>query len=115
MAAENVFWTEAAEVVRLFPTFVWKCQLRPEVHRPIDAAIRNRLDEMRRHLSPLDRGAAWQSGHGLHKLEELRGLVCCIDAAVDANASGETRVSVSFNVMFSAFTAALSKPLWGEE
>ena len=35
--------------------------------------------------------------------------------SVDANASGEIRVSVSFNLMFSAFTAALSKPLWGEE
>jgi ectoine hydroxylase-related dioxygenase (phytanoyl-CoA dioxygenase family) len=33
--------------------------------------------------------------------------------SVDANASGETRVSVSFNLMFS--TAALSKPLWGDE
>lgn len=35
--------------------------------------------------------------------------------SVDANASGEIRVSVSFNLMFSALTAALSKPLWGEE
>jgi len=35
--------------------------------------------------------------------------------SVDANASGETRVSVSFNLMFSAFTAAMSKPLWGDE
>ncbi len=35
--------------------------------------------------------------------------------SIDANASGETHVSVSFNLMFSAFTAALSKPLWGEE
>jgi uncharacterized protein (TIGR02466 family) len=35
--------------------------------------------------------------------------------SVDANASGETRASVSFNLMFSAFTTALSKPLWGEE
>ena len=34
--------------------------------------------------------------------------------SVDANASGETRVSVSFNLMFSAFTAALSKPMWGD-
>jgi uncharacterized protein (TIGR02466 family) len=33
--------------------------------------------------------------------------------SVDANASGQTRVSVSFNLMFSAFTAALSKPMWG--
>ena len=35
--------------------------------------------------------------------------------SVDANASGETRVSVSFNLMFSTFTAALSRPLWGDE
>ncbi len=34
--------------------------------------------------------------------------------SVDANASGEGRVSVSFNLMFSAFTAAMSKPLWGD-
>ena len=35
--------------------------------------------------------------------------------SVDANTSGETRVSVSFNLMFSGFTTALGKPLWGEE
>ena len=68
MAAENGFWIDAPEVVRLFPTFVWKCQLRPEVYRAINAAILNRLHEMRRALPPLDRGEAWQSGHGLHRL-----------------------------------------------
>ena len=83
MVVENEFWIEVPEVVRLFPTFVWKCRLRPEVRRPINAAILNRLDEMRRGLPPLARGEAWQSGHGLHKQEELRGLVSCIDAAVD--------------------------------
>jgi uncharacterized protein (TIGR02466 family) len=82
MAAENGFWIDAPEVVRLFPTFVWKCQLRPEVYRAINAAILNRLHEMRRALPPLDRGEAWQSGHGLHRLEEFRTLVSCIDAAV---------------------------------
>jgi len=35
--------------------------------------------------------------------------------SVDANASGETRISLSFNLMFSEFTHALSKPLWGDE
>lgn len=35
--------------------------------------------------------------------------------SVDANAGSKSRVSVSFNLMFSAFTAELSKPLWGEE
>jgi uncharacterized protein (TIGR02466 family) len=33
--------------------------------------------------------------------------------SVDANASDEERISISFNVMFSDFTANLSKPLWG--
>ncbi len=53
MAAESEFWIEAPEVVRLFPTFVWKCRLRPEVHRTINAAILDRLHEMRRGLPPL--------------------------------------------------------------
>jgi uncharacterized protein (TIGR02466 family) len=32
--------------------------------------------------------------------------------SVDANASQEERLSVSFNIMFSGFTENLSKPLW---
>jgi ectoine hydroxylase-related dioxygenase (phytanoyl-CoA dioxygenase family) len=35
--------------------------------------------------------------------------------SVDANTSGDTRVSLSFNLMFPTFGAALSKPLWGDE
>jgi len=32
--------------------------------------------------------------------------------SVDANASGEERITVSFNLMFSSFTENLSRPLW---
>ena len=32
--------------------------------------------------------------------------------SVDANLSAEERISISFNIMFSAFTENLSKPLW---
>jgi uncharacterized protein (TIGR02466 family) len=35
--------------------------------------------------------------------------------SVDANPGEESRVSVSFNLMFSAFGETLAKPLWGEE
>jgi uncharacterized protein (TIGR02466 family) len=35
-----------------------------------------------------------------------------LEHSVDANTSGENRISVSFNVMFSSFTERLSKPLW---
>jgi uncharacterized protein (TIGR02466 family) len=34
--------------------------------------------------------------------------------SVDANASEEERISISFNIMFSSFTRNLSKPLWGD-
>lgn len=34
--------------------------------------------------------------------------------SVDANASEEERISISFNIMFSGFTQHLSKPLWGD-
>jgi ectoine hydroxylase-related dioxygenase (phytanoyl-CoA dioxygenase family) len=33
--------------------------------------------------------------------------------SVDANASEEERISISFNIMFSDFTENISKPLWG--
>jgi uncharacterized protein (TIGR02466 family) len=32
--------------------------------------------------------------------------------SVDASGSDETRISISFNIMFSAFTERMSKPLW---
>jgi uncharacterized protein (TIGR02466 family) len=35
--------------------------------------------------------------------------------SVDANSSEEERISVSFNIMFSAFTENLSKPLWSAQ
>jgi len=84
VAAETGFWLETPEVLRLFPTFVWKCQLRPEVHRRVNATILTRVHEMRRGLQALGRGEAWQSGHGLHRLEDFGALVSCIDAAVAA-------------------------------
>lgn len=210
-------WIENSDVVSLFPTLAWKIQLRTEVHEPIDANVLGMLDVLRQGRPGLNTGEAWQSGHALHRREELRELCDCVrraaasvlqflkigDAAieitacwanlyapgaahrmhshpnnylsavyyvrtwpgadsinfhdprsqtgvirppvtaltaantdqvvvrvrngtllvfpsylchsVDANASAQTRVSVSFNLMYSAFTEALSKPLWGDE
>ena len=210
-------WIETSDVVSMFPTLVWKIQLRAELHETIDASVLGLLHSLRQGLPALNTGEAWQSGHALHGREERRQLCDCVvraagsvlqflkigDAAIevtgcwanlyapgaahrvhshpnnylsavyyvrtwpgadilnfhdprsqtgvirppvteltaantdqvvvpvkngtllvfpsylhhsiDANASGETRISLSFNLMFSAFTAALSKPLWGDE
>jgi len=210
-------WIENSDVVSLFPTLVWKIQLRAEVHDPIDASALGLLNALRQGQPELKAGEAWQSAHALHGRVELHELCDCVSRAaasvlqflkigaeaieitgcwvnlyapgaahrahshpnnflsavyyvrtgpgadsinfhdprsqagilrppvteltsantdqvvvrvkngtllvfpsylqhsVDANASSEGRVSVSFNLMFSAFTEGLSKPLWGDE
>ena len=210
-------WIESSDVLSLFPTLVWKIQLRAEVHERIDASALGLLHALRQGLPVLQAGEAWQSGHALHGREELHELCDCVSRAaasvlqflkigaeaieitgcwanlyapgaahrahshpnnylsavyyvrtwpgadsinfhdprsqpgvirppvteltsantdqvvvrvrngtllvfpaylqhsVDANAGSESRVSVSFNLMFSAFTEGLSKPLWGDQ
>ena len=210
-------WIENSDVFSLFPTLAWKIQLRAEGQESIDASVLGLLDSLRQGQPALKTGEAWQSGHALHRREELQELCDCVRRAaasvlqflktsdetieitgcwanlyapgaahpmhshpnnylsavyyvrtwpgadsinfhdprsqtgvirppvteltaanadqvvvrvrngtllvfpsylchsVDANASGETRTSVSFNLMYSAFTEALSKPMWGDD
>lgn len=214
MAKSEDPWIEASDVVPMFPTLVWKIQLRAEVHQAIDAKILGTLEALRRGQPRLAAGRGWQSEQTLHHREELGDLVACVNRAaksvlqflrvgydafeitgcwanvlapgathrahshpnnflsgvyyvrthpgadtinfhdpraqagiirppvveltagntdqvvvkvkngtllvfpaylqhsVDANVSQEDRISVSFNIMFSAFTENLSKPLW---
>ena len=205
---------EASDVLRLFPTFVWKAQVASGVRQEIEDDVLAKLDEMRRDAGAPAPGHGWQSKQDLHHLDEFQRLVACIhDAAesvleylkigdgafeitglwaninpkgaahavhshpnnflsgvyyarapedantvnfhdprpqtgiirppvteltaentdqvvvevsdgtlllfpswlphsVDASASDETRISVSFNLMFPAYTETMSKPLW---
>lgn len=198
----------------MFPTFVWKTQLKAQSGDAIEAKILALLSSTRRELPELAAGGAWQSEKMLHEREELGGLVSCVHDAtkgvlrflrigydafevtgcwanvlakgaahrmhshpnnflsgayyvrtqpgadtinfhdpraqtgiirppvveltaentdqvvvqvkngtlllfpaylehsVDANASEEERISLSFNIMFSSFAENLSKPLW---
>jgi uncharacterized protein (TIGR02466 family) len=210
---ERGAWIEASEVIPMFPTFVWKTQLKAQLRDAIEEKILATLSGMRRGVK-LSPGEAWQSEKALHECEELGDFVACVhDAArgvvrflrigydalevtgcwatvlaqgaahrmhshpnnflsgayyvrthpgadsinfhdpraqtaiirppvveltaentdqvvvrvkngtlllfpsylehsVDANASGEERISLSFNIMFSSFAENLSKPLW---
>ena len=70
-----------AEVLRVFPTFVWKAQLKPEIYRDLNAEILRKLDAvMPRDLAA---GTGWQSGYGLHTTDEFRPLISCIGRAVE--------------------------------
>ena len=71
---------ETAEVLRLFPVFVWKAQLAAEACRPINAAISELLAELAPD-APAP-GTLWQSGHALHRRTACADLVRAIETAV---------------------------------
>ena len=214
MVKERNPWIETSDVIPMFPTLVWKIQLKAELRDAIDVKILAALERIRRDLPELGAGQGWQSEQTLHEREEFRDLVACVNYAarsvlrflrigydafeitgcwatvlakgavhkahshpnnflsgvyyvrthpgtdtinfhdprtqtgiirppvveltaentdqvvvkvmngtllifpaylqhsVDANTSEEERISISFNIMFSAFTENLSKPLW---
>jgi uncharacterized protein (TIGR02466 family) len=214
MGNQNARWSEASDVIPMFPTLAWKIELEAQLREAIGVRVLAVLADLRRNLPPLAPGHGWQSVQSLHERDELRDLVSCVhrivpgilqflkigyDAyevtacwatvlargaahkmhqhpnnflsgvyyvrthpgadtinfhdprnqtgiirppvveltaentdqvvvrvkdgtmllfpaylqhSVDANASEEERISISFNIMFSSFTKNLSKPLW---
>jgi uncharacterized protein (TIGR02466 family) len=68
-------------VLRMFPSFVWKAELRPEIYRPLNESILRHLNGIGAPLADLKPGESWQSDHGLHELDQFRQIVDCIDEA----------------------------------
>ncbi|MBI3528795.1 MAG: 2OG-Fe(II) oxygenase family protein [Betaproteobacteria bacterium] len=214
MVGQSDPWFEASDVIPMFPTLVWKIQVKEGVRAAIAAKMLPVLAKMAQDAPKLASGQGWQSQQTLHRLDELQDLVSCVDKAVrgvlkflrigydafeitacwatvlakgaahrmhshpnnflsgiyylrtypgadtinlhdprnqtgilrppiveltgentdqvvvrvsngtllifpsylqhsvDANTSGEERISISFNIMFSSFTENLAKPLW---
>ncbi|HEU5319952.1 MAG TPA: 2OG-Fe(II) oxygenase family protein [Methylomirabilota bacterium] len=81
MAADPEATSDAPDILRLFPTFVWSRRLRPAVYEPIHVSVRATLGELRQGRPPLAPGEAWQSGHALHRRAELAALVAQIRRA----------------------------------
>jgi uncharacterized protein (TIGR02466 family) len=81
MVKQGSPWIETSDVVPMFPTLVWKIQLRADFHDPMDARILAMLAEARRDSPELGPGQGWQSGQALHEREELRDLVSCVHHA----------------------------------
>jgi len=72
------------DVLRMFPTFVWKAELKPEIYKPISGSILRTLGEIGAPLADLMPGESWQSDHGLHEFERVRELVDCINEAAES-------------------------------
>ncbi len=78
MAKYSERWLEASDVVSMFPTLVWKAQLKADFHEALDIKILGALDRIRIGLPAIAPGQSWQSESRLHELEEFRGLVGCV-------------------------------------
>ena len=78
MVTQGDRWVEASDVIPMFPTLVWKIQLKPEVRDAIAASIHALLVDARRDSPDIGVGQGWQSGQALHEREELRELVACV-------------------------------------
>ncbi|MDH3672622.1 MAG: 2OG-Fe(II) oxygenase family protein [Gammaproteobacteria bacterium] len=70
------------EVVPLFPTFVWKSELKPETYGPMNETIKAKLRESTASLPALAPGEKWQTSHELHTLQEFSELTLYINASV---------------------------------
>lgn len=81
MVKQSNPWIEASDVIPMFPTLVWKIQLKAEIHDAIDAKILAMLEVARRDLPEIALGQGWQSDQTLHEREELRDLISCIHNA----------------------------------
>ena len=71
-----------SRAMRLFPTVVWRAEIRPDVHRRINEAIVAKLAELRRGTAAPAAGHGWQSEHDLHELDEFRELIESIGVTV---------------------------------
>ena len=84
MATQVAQKFQRPDVLRLFPSFVWKAELKPEIHDPMNDAIMRALGEIGAPLADLKPGEGWQSDHGLHELRQFRELVDSINEAADS-------------------------------
>jgi uncharacterized protein (TIGR02466 family) len=80
-AAANTRPFRTCNVLRMFPSFVWKGELGPETYQPMNDAILRGLGEIGAPLTDLEGGESWQSDHALHELESFRPMRECIAAA----------------------------------
>lgn len=82
MLGQSGRWSDASDVIPMFPTLVWKIELQARLQETIDAKAFAALSRMRRDLPPLAPGAGWQSVQTLHRLEDFQDLVVCVHRTV---------------------------------
>ncbi len=82
MGKQNARWSEASDVIPMFPTLVWKIELKAQLREAIGARVLAALAHLRRDLPPLSPGHGWQSVQSLHELDDVPRSVSCVHRVV---------------------------------
>ncbi len=78
--SEKDQWIEDSDALAIFPTCVWKIQLRSAFHQSLNSNILQLINQINPDLAKISPGGSWQSGQDLHKHEQLEDLVSYIDS-----------------------------------
>jgi uncharacterized protein (TIGR02466 family) len=81
--AHSTMQPPTAEVVRLFPTFLWQARLDPACYEPLNFDLLARAKALMQDGRGTRTGLAWQSVHQLHRMPEFAALVTQIETAVN--------------------------------
>ena len=84
MMAQTAQRFQTSDVVRMFPTFVWKAQLALAAYEPLNESIMRTLAEIGAPLAGLKPAESWQSEHGPHELDGFRAVADCIKDAAES-------------------------------
>jgi uncharacterized protein (TIGR02466 family) len=98
---------DTPELMQLFPTFVWKGDLKPEEFEPLNRDIVAALAGLGAPLEGLRSGENWQSDHGLHERTAFRPLLEWVEAAA---ASTLSYLRISRTLMVTGCWANVNAP-----
>jgi uncharacterized protein (TIGR02466 family) len=75
---------DTPEVMQIFPTFVWKGDLKAQDSAPLNGALLAALTALGAPLEGLRPGENWQSGHDLHRQSAFEPLAEWVLAAANS-------------------------------
>ena len=73
---------EEADIFRMFPSFVWKTQLKEDIIKRISQDVISTLDLLRQAKPGLESSLNWQSDYDLYQSERFGQLISSIHEAV---------------------------------
>jgi len=84
MGNQNTRWSEASDVIPMFPTLVWKIELEAQLREAVGARVLAALAHLRRDLPPLAPGQGGsQSNRCMSLMTSAISFPACIASCLE--------------------------------